>query len=108
MAFPEHGTYQMGKFQALNTKLQRSSKPQISMRGLRSGMSCLEFGFWDLFGAWSLGFGASQKVPHLRTRVSLNRTMTPPGQRGKESSFGIARYRRSTSKTISFRGNVSG
>ena len=38
-----------------------------STRRLRAG--ALEFGFWNLFGIWSLGFGISAKPPRISNSV---------------------------------------
>jgi hypothetical protein len=48
------------KLQGPMTKVQIPKKLQFPNSKLRRArlMHCLEFGVWDLFGAWNLGFGA--------------------------------------------------
>jgi hypothetical protein len=47
------------QYKAPNTRLQAPAKLQNSKSGNRIIVpGALKFGVWDLFGAWSLGFGA--------------------------------------------------
>jgi hypothetical protein len=60
MIFIAEARRRIKKFQAPNPKSQTNFKFQNEMTQTRGvdGLGFLDFGYWNLFGAWCLGFGA--------------------------------------------------
>jgi hypothetical protein len=80
--------------EAPNPKLQAPKKHQASSskrRGDRSGLWCLAFGFWSLFGAWNLELGTFMKFQTAISKLQTNTKPQAPSPWATALIFGVWR-----------------